>query len=518
MRGMEKSGENERIIGGSPAVKLQKYFTNASAHAVAAARTCYSPRVINEDEVTREQKERIGKGCFEGGHHTVFQHATFSFSIENVSRHFVWAFLHSHPFFNSEQSSQRYVKLNEIKATVPPLNSDARRIFEQGLREGWQVYNRLTALLKEEFIRREKEEGKQVDEKREKLIEKKAIELARYAVPVAAHTSMVHTISGLTLARLYYLSRMPPVSWEAALVVDEMVKQVINVDPDFKMFLKDPLNKEELLESSIIHLADGRTDPERVASEFDEDLDGGRVKLIRATEKAEELMADSIRIMLGLTKEAMSDEEALRLVLDPKKNKQLTQTLNISTISPLMRAMYHPVFTFKIKLSHTADSQNQRHRMVFATRPLTLLTISDKPDYIMPEQIKGTGAEEPFRRWMERVWEIRKSLINAGAEKEFADYILPNALSIRIIETSNFMFLWHKWRLRSCLEAQREIWHITIEEIESVREKFPLLVENVGPDCKLRFLGGVRPFCTQPRWCGQPVWTWKDFRNAKRRY
>ncbi|NKB16524.1 MAG: FAD-dependent thymidylate synthase [Sphingomonadales bacterium] len=79
---------------------------------MAAARTCYSPRVIGTDEITDKQRDSIGPLTFVGGHHTVFQHAHFEFGLENVSRQFVWSFLHSHPFYNSEQSSQRYVKLN----------------------------------------------------------------------------------------------------------------------------------------------------------------------------------------------------------------------------------------------------------------------------------------------------------------------------------------------------------------------------------------------------------------------
>ncbi len=89
--------------------------------AIAAARTCYSPRVIDPGEITDKQRDSIGPLTFEGGHHTVFQHAHFEFGLENISRQFVWSVLHAYPFYNSEQSSQRYVKLNEPRAFVPPL-------------------------------------------------------------------------------------------------------------------------------------------------------------------------------------------------------------------------------------------------------------------------------------------------------------------------------------------------------------------------------------------------------------
>ena len=69
--------------------------------AIAAARTCYSPRVIGTAEVTDKQRDSIGALTFDAGHHTVYQHAHFEFGLENVSRQFVWAFLHSYPFYNS---------------------------------------------------------------------------------------------------------------------------------------------------------------------------------------------------------------------------------------------------------------------------------------------------------------------------------------------------------------------------------------------------------------------------------
>ena len=84
--------------------------------AIAAARTCYSPRVIGTDEVTDSQRDTIGALTFDAGHHTVYQHAHFEFGLENISRQFVWTFLHSYPFYNSEQSSQRYVKLQASRA------------------------------------------------------------------------------------------------------------------------------------------------------------------------------------------------------------------------------------------------------------------------------------------------------------------------------------------------------------------------------------------------------------------
>ena len=178
--------------------------------AIAAARTCYSPRVIGTAEVTDSQRDTIGALTFDAGHHTVYQHAHFEFGLENISRQFVWAFLHSYPFYNSEQSSQRYVKLKEPRAFVPPITGEALGVYESAVLRAWDRYAELSALLKDDafgilkdlrYVRptTTPERLKQI----EKDAEKRAIETARYVIPIGAFTSMVHTVSGIVLHRLH---------------------------------------------------------------------------------------------------------------------------------------------------------------------------------------------------------------------------------------------------------------------------------------------------------------------------
>src|SRR3990170_6473527 len=142
------------VLTGSPLVRLRHASARPYDAAIAAARTCYSPRVIGSEEVTQQQRETIGPLTFEGGHHTVWQHAHFEFGLENVSRQFVWSFLHSHPFYNSEQSSQRFVRLDEIACGVPEgLSPEARAVFEQAVVSAWEVYRKLAGILKDDTLR-----------------------------------------------------------------------------------------------------------------------------------------------------------------------------------------------------------------------------------------------------------------------------------------------------------------------------------------------------------------------------
>src|ERR1700688_4221921 len=134
-------------------VTLRNSFAHPYDSAIAAARTCYAPRLISPAEITEKQRTTIGAATFFAGHHTVYQHAHFEFGLENVSRQFVWSFLHAHPFYNSEQQSQRYVRQDHAQAYVPPVdlyfNQECREIYERAIARAWSAYRELTALLKD---------------------------------------------------------------------------------------------------------------------------------------------------------------------------------------------------------------------------------------------------------------------------------------------------------------------------------------------------------------------------------
>src|SRR6202166_40279 len=136
----------------APRVTLRNSFAHPFDSAIAAARTCYSTHLINPEEITEKQRVMIGSGTYFGGHHTVYQHAHFEFGLENVRRQFVWSFLHAHPFYNSEQQSQRYVRLDHALAYLPPptpgFGPAERAIYEDATARAWGYYRELTALLR----------------------------------------------------------------------------------------------------------------------------------------------------------------------------------------------------------------------------------------------------------------------------------------------------------------------------------------------------------------------------------
>ena len=505
----------------APSVTLRNAPAHAFDGAIAAARTCYSPRVVTVHEVTERQRDTIGALTFEAGHHTVYQHAHFEFGLENVSRQLVWSVLHAYPFYNSEQSSQRYVKLREPRAFVPPIDGEALDVFERAVLTAWDRYAELSAILKDDAFAILKElryVTPRASAERLKAIErdaeKRAIETARYVIPLAAFTSMVHTVSGITLHRLRRMAAAGDAPHEAALVIGRMVDLVREVDPLFF----EKVGCEELSPDALpeVGFPRPRGAGDQFAREFDAQL-GGRVsKLVDSSDRAERVVAEAVRATFGLTESELDDDEALDRVLNPARNRYRLDVLNVSYHSPMMRALQHASYTFAKKLSHTADSQDQRHRMVPASRPLMTFADTTAPDYVTPGLIAANPrARAVFDQAMQDAWAAKNRLVALGVPLEFALYVLPNAKTLRIVESGQFIALLHKWTLRTCFNAQEEIYLASMEELAQVRERHPRLARYVGPPCVVRN-GLISPRCTEgTHFCGVPVWN--SFPSAVRR-
>src|SRR5580765_1936457 len=276
-----------------PAVTLRNAPDQPFDGAIAAARTCYSPRVVGANEITDRQRDSIGSLTFDAGHHTVYQHAHFEFGLENISRQLVWTALHSYPFYNSEQSSQRYVKLKEPRAFVPPLTGEALDTYERAIVSAWDSYAELSALLKDDAFRILKQlryVTPRASAERLKAIEKdaekRAIETARYVIPLAAFTSMVHTVSGITLHRLRRMAAAGDAPHEAALVIGRMVDLVREVDPLFF----EKVGCEELPADALpeVGFPRPRGGGDEFAREFDAQLDGKVSRLTDFSPSAEQ--------------------------------------------------------------------------------------------------------------------------------------------------------------------------------------------------------------------------------------
>ncbi len=495
-------------------VKLVSYSPDPLSLAVASARTCYSQKIILPKDLKPSQIDRIGKSIYSSGHHTPFQHAHFTFAISNVSRHFVWEFLHNHPYYNTEQTSQRYNVVAKDSFYIPPnLSEKAHSIYTKALEFAFDCYQKITHILEKEKeqlafslgrVKRWNEETTRKD------LQKKAIENSRYVLPIAAYTNLYHTVSLLVLQRYVRMMNLPSTSEEARRVIYLMLEEIKKICPEYsELIAEKPYQEQELPEYILLKKYQNlKKTYERFSKNFDQDFKYVHSQLVSYTANPELIIASALEQSLGLS---FSPEEALEIILNPKNNSYLNSTLNVSYHSPLMQALWHVSYTFKKKMSHCADSQNQRHRGTPGSRPMLHILNHETPDYVIPFLIQKSESLALYKEAMEYLWEAKNQLVEEGVPLKNAIYMLPNATTIRFIETSPLIHLVHKIKMRTCFNAQYEINHATMEELQQINSVHRNIGKYLGPPCFMnRDLEVQDPLigpCTEgPRWCGVKVW------------
>ena len=514
------------FLSAPPEVRLVNAFERPFENSVATARTCYSARGIvtaeevagvGEGEEVRAKRavnrDRLALSIYQAGHHTTLQHATFQFALSNVSRQFLWSFLHAHPFYNSEQVSQRYVEVKDGTYAVPALEGEALTAYRATCDGLLADYHRLIEVLErpvEAALRRRF--PRRAGSKRErKDVQKKAQEAARYVLPVATFAYLYHTVSGLTLLRYHRLCEQRDAPTETRHVVRLMVEAMLDRDPLYRSILEDPVPLEATPEA--LFFAPDRAPPSEAdrrafVAEFDRDLGGRTSRLVDRKERNEDSVAQAVREVLGLPRERLPDGEALDLVLDPARNPLLGESMNVNSLDKLTRALFHASYTFRKRLSHTADSQDQRHRMTPASRPTLRAYLGGEPDYVVPAAVEADAeASRIFRESMEKAWEGIARLRGLGVDPEWCAYLLPNAVALRFTESADLLNLHHKLKMRLCWNAQEEIWKASRDEAEQILAVEPRIGKWLLPPCGIRFRAKSKPVCPEgDRYCGVPVW------------
>ena len=486
----------------------------------------------------RERAVKLYADLFAAGHHTTLQHATFVFVLDNVSRLAIWSFFHSHPFYNSEQVSQRYREVTGNTMVTPDLPPAELAIYEAAIQRSLEGYRALTEILSPDmaarygavFPGRAKARGPEAERRFADAVQKRAQEVARYVLPLATPAHLYHTVNGLTLLRYHVLARQPDVPAEVRAIVDRMVAEVLAVDPYFLGAPGHPLDlnlldTEETLEARALNEwrdAIGATDAETAAARraFDEALGPYESHLVSTNPDAERVMADAVRAVLGVTAETLPDAEALAQVLDASRNPYLGHPLFLGMHSKLMQTMSHVPFTWAKRISMAEDAQNQRHRGTTGSRPALLAWNSREPDVIVPWAIRqNPAALAEYEATIQAMNDARNALLDRGAPPEAALYLIPNAQRIRFYESGTLLDYYWKWVKRLCYDAQREIFETAVDEVAQVREALPTIGRYVdGPPCVMRSRAGTSPICPEgERFCGIPVWRNYQFEELEER-
>ncbi|MEM2202244.1 MAG: FAD-dependent thymidylate synthase [Candidatus Bathyarchaeia archaeon] len=192
-------------------IRLLCYTADPELLCGAAALTSSKSESPSEifDNIDLEKARRTVKRVTDYGHMSVIEHASFTFSIEEVSRALTHQLVR-HRIASYTQQSQRYVTYDTLKKYVTPptivQNSEAKKVFDETLECISATYKKLLemGIPKED---------------------------ARYILPNAAKTNIVVTMNARELRHFFNLRCCARSQWELREVATEMLRQVKRVAP-----------------------------------------------------------------------------------------------------------------------------------------------------------------------------------------------------------------------------------------------------------------------------------------------
>lgn len=186
-------------------VELLAHTPDPDMVCAAAAFTSWKKKTTAElfEDLDKKEALEFLKMVMGFGHMSVTEHATFTFSISNVSRALTHQLVR-HRMASYTQQSQRYVKFKEgeIQYVTPPeieKNQEAKEIYTTTMATAANAYHKL---LKQDI----------------------APEDARFVLPNAATTNIVVTMNARELMHFIRLRTCNRTQWEIRECAIEMLK------------------------------------------------------------------------------------------------------------------------------------------------------------------------------------------------------------------------------------------------------------------------------------------------------
>lgn len=175
-----------------------------------AGKLCYSALNIDDlnKKITPAEAKKFVEKLKKLGHTSVFEHISFTFAAEGISRACTHQLVR-HRIASYSQQSQRYVKKKNFQFIFPPTlnkNKKAKEIFLQTINTLQQNYEKLLNL-------------------------NIPAEDARYILPNACETKITITMNARELLHFFKLRLCDRAQWEIRNLADEMLKLVKEVAP-----------------------------------------------------------------------------------------------------------------------------------------------------------------------------------------------------------------------------------------------------------------------------------------------
>jgi thymidylate synthase (FAD) len=191
-------------------VVLLRHTEDPDRVCAAAAASCYSGDGASElhDKMSDKKVRRLLMHTVGKGHHSVVEHAVFTFSIEGVSRTLTHQLVR-HRIASYSQQSQRYVRFDESTYVTPPevaKRDDAKEVFDATVEATWEAYRQMVdAGVPEED--------------------------ARFILPNAATTNITVTMNARELIHLFRLRCCLRAQWEIRRMALKMLEECKRVAP-----------------------------------------------------------------------------------------------------------------------------------------------------------------------------------------------------------------------------------------------------------------------------------------------
>ena len=191
-------------------VKLISHTPDPERLVAMSARLCYSPIGAAElvETMSSAQVESLLTKIVEMEHLSTFEHVSFTFAIEGISRVLTHQLVR-HRIASYSQQSQRYVSEHDFEYIMPPTigaSSLAKEKFEQLMQTIRSTYDELMEL----GINKED---------------------ARYCLSNATETKIVVTMNARTLLHFFELRCCVRAQWEIRSLAELMLAEVRSAAP-----------------------------------------------------------------------------------------------------------------------------------------------------------------------------------------------------------------------------------------------------------------------------------------------
>ena len=216
-------------------VNLLTHTPEPEKYIAAAAKLCYSSSDIEGllSNLTKEGIDSFVEMLASVGHESPFEHVSFTFGIEGVSRSLTHQLVRHRIGASYSQKSQRYVSEGQFEYIIPPSierNLEAKRLFIKAMEGNQQRYDEIVAILTKGHLEDFQKQGQ--DEKTAKRnATKKAIEDARFVLPNACETKIIVTMNARALFNFFKLRCCTRAQWEIRELADQMLACVKAVAP-----------------------------------------------------------------------------------------------------------------------------------------------------------------------------------------------------------------------------------------------------------------------------------------------